>query len=79
MTHEEASNVLYGQKVDVDTSVFSASPIPTGQYIRCTPRFLESKRGIGGWADIEGDRMYVIREGGDGLYAHIALIRAVPA
>jgi len=75
MTPDEASNILKGEQVEVDSSVFTASPQPTGEWIRCRPRFLESSRGIGGWADIMGDRMYVIRDGGDGLYAQLALIR----
>jgi hypothetical protein len=76
MTIDEASNVLPGEQVEVDSSVFTASPQPTGEWVRCRPRFLQSKRGIGGWADISGDRMYVLRENSiDGLYAPLARIR----
>lgn len=87
MDFDEASNILKGEQVEVDSSVFAASPQPSGVWIRCDVRFLENtyrgnRGGTGGWADISGDRLYVIPappHHGSGIYVPLALVRKAPA
>lgn len=77
MTIDEASNILKGEQVEVDSAAFSGGH-PSGVWIRCTVRFAQSKQGIGGWADIlNADRIYVQPVGSTdgGAYVPLELVR----
>lgn len=76
MTIDEASNILHGEQVEVNDSAFSGAEYPSERWIRCTVRFLNGKRGIGGWADILGETIYVHPVGTNGgAYVPLTLVR----